>query len=917
MAAVLWSGSVQAATIVLADGCFLRDATTVYLTEPTCQLTLENNQLTDETVTVQLLNLDPDGVDFTGATTTITTRTKNTLAADIVVPVGTTAYTIAPWYSVGDDFYFVALSDNQARGTVETNPIFEEVFAQVAAINPIFFTNSGDLVQGSDSLEVLNDMFTAVQQTVSEASVPMYPIPGNHDYDTGLATYSDFFGSPNYSYDVGPVHFIGLSTSGSSSKGVVTSDQLAWLQTEFEQTTQPYSIIYFHHPLSVPSWGKPECCFADTTNRDDVAAFLDQQQVDFVINGHSQGYDYRWLTPLDIVTLQLGFYQLITGGAGGNIAEPHGQHHFILAHVTAQGITHQVINESDFGLAVEYDNNNGRHGRAQATIENSSAVDIPYVRLKFRLDTSANNFLIQDETGQYYPQFQSHSYGDYTVVYVEVSLPANTTHTFTAVPATVIHNNLTHTIDPTGIITYNTLPTSTTTATDLKALPESSSTTISDVTTTAAALAWTEIPSSPTLVTTYTFANLAPNAFVQIGVNGQIVQRLLADRNGQIRFRYQGDDPERHFVLRFLSEPQQNLVTLPANHGTAQVRLFTSSGQVLGQWDAFDGATVTDPKLWRANIIGETDDEVIVYEPSHSPDNLRLYSLAGSELQRATINTSSVSPPWVGEITGDAAAELLYLLPRQSILIVESFDPDVAHPGREELTLPASLSTKSSIVAITDVTQDGVAEVILFDQQQRRLVALSYVVDGLQIVRSYRINVAGTVQAVAAGYFQPADQLSIAVLYQQNSGRQSLWYLVPHGTRAWKRQFGQTYPTSTIDAVLTAAPRRNQTDRLVVTTVTGQMMTYRAGQSRWQKEGSVMLDSLAGTSATTTDEHWQLGLINGGSTWPMRLITSELAAPGRVMVWQYHAGKKQLTQRTSWYGYGDTFTGGTIFAGND
>ena len=109
---------------------------------------------------------------------------------------------------------------------------------------------------------------------------------------------------------------IALSSSGSTSRGTVTTDQQAWLASELT-ATELQSIVYFHHPLSAPSWGKSTCCFEDTTERDDLAATLEANGIDHVINGHSQGYDWRYLTATDIGSLQAGLYQLISGGGGG------------------------------------------------------------------------------------------------------------------------------------------------------------------------------------------------------------------------------------------------------------------------------------------------------------------------------------------------------------------------------------------------------------------------------------------------------------------------------------------------------------------------------------------------------------------------------------------------------------------------
>lgn len=877
---------------------------TIRLTEPTCELTLTNDQEEETTVALDFENIDPDAMEFGGAEVTRVDSSPNTLTVEVELPPGETHLTVAPWYSVGDEFTFIALSDSQARGTVETNPIFEDMLNQISAINPVFFINAGDLVQGDETSLTLAEMFTALQETLAETSVPMYPVPGNHDYDNNLSTYTLFFGEPNIRFDVGPLRLIGLSTAGEESRGTVSAGQLTWLETELE-TYMPLRLTYFHHPLSVPSWGKSTCCFEDTAERDALAELLDRTGVDLVLTGHSQGYDFRHLASNDVSTILYGLYQLITGGAGGNIAQPDGDYHFTLVRVTSSGIEHHVITEDDFGFSVDYDNNRGQSLKARATVENASAIDLPYIRLKFRLNTAANSFLIHDEEGQYYYDYQAHRVGDYTVLYLETTIPARSIKTFIAEPATAIHSGITQTIDTDGIVTYETLPTSTETEIPLTVKPTDAEVTIRDVSSTQNEIQWAEVPSKPSAPTTYTISNLAPNRFMNVTVNGELIERLLVSSGGRVTFTVEQTAEERKILVYFLPEPPQTIITVPADTGTTHVRIFSDSGKVLSQWFANEGTTNTSRLLRRGDLSGDGTDEIMISYPTESGYTNHIYSQDGEN----TVSFSGGVMPFVGDVTGDEKAEII-TLSRARILRWYTYDADTGTLSSSKQTLQKSMiSNNSEIVTIADVTSDHSDDILIFDARKKRLVVLTLNEKRFLIESTSRFPYRGTLQAIATGYFQWQDRVSIVLFYKRTSGKQSLVHLVRDGEKNWQRQSIKNFSGETIQTILGASLQAENPDRIVVLFNDGTLTLYTLDSTGFAR-GDTTTIAENGTTA------WQVGVINGGRDVPERLVVSELSAPGRIMVWQYDGTEQKLKQRSVWYGYGDAFTGGTLFADN-
>jgi len=563
------------------------------MTTPTCTLTFSNVGTAVEPYSLTVENLDPDAVTVSNYDTAIgLIRTKTTLQFTVAVEPGNTTTTIAPWHDPGSDFYVAAISDNQARGTVEANPVFQSVLRDIGIVNPAFYTDSGDLVQGSDDDSTLADMFQAVLDSANSISVPMYPIAGNHDYSPNLSIYTSYFGQPDYHFTYGSADFVALSTSIDASRGDVTTEQLQWLDTVLSGSSAAHRIVWFHHPLVVPSWGKPSCCFEDVVQRDALASVLDTGRADLVITGHSQGYDNRFLTSGDIPSIQTGFSQLVTGGSGGHISQPHGQHHFTLLHVTPTGVEPSMISTDDFATAVSYSHNNGGSTTPQATVENSGNDDLPYIRLKFKLANQAASYVVTDNTGAHYTTFYTHNQGDYTVLYLEVAAPA--------------HSSITYTVSPIGGISATT---------------QNGTTLITNVATDPI-LAWTETPSTSTEQTNYTISQLTPYQDVTVVMNEHVFLRTNSGSTGTISFSVQDHSVLRNFIVRITSDYPTTIITVPANHGAPQVRLFDTTGHNLGNWFALNRGIVAPYQVMATN-------STVIVRRSDQPSSIAAYDFTG------------------------------------------------------------------------------------------------------------------------------------------------------------------------------------------------------------------------------------------------------------------------------------------------
>jgi tartrate-resistant acid phosphatase type 5 len=81
-----------------------------------------------------------------------------------------------------------------------------------------------------------------------------FPTLGNHDWiGPGARAYLDYFtlpGNERY-YDVswGPVHLFALDSMPGEPDGIeLSAKQAAWLRTGLAEATEPWKLVYMHHP---------------------------------------------------------------------------------------------------------------------------------------------------------------------------------------------------------------------------------------------------------------------------------------------------------------------------------------------------------------------------------------------------------------------------------------------------------------------------------------------------------------------------------------------------------------------------------------------------------------------------------------------------------------------------------------------
>ncbi len=171
---------------------------------------------------------------------------------------------------------------------------------------------------GTDA-EFQSNFFNIYQGNLTKNHV-LWPSPGNHDYANSSARqadhnipYYDMFSLPTtgqaggiasnteafYSYNYGNVHFVSLDSYGWETGNTRLYDtlgpQMVWLKQDLAANTQPWTVIYFHHPPYSKTSHNSDTDAELINMRQRVVRIFERYNVDLVLAGHSHGYERSFL----------------------------------------------------------------------------------------------------------------------------------------------------------------------------------------------------------------------------------------------------------------------------------------------------------------------------------------------------------------------------------------------------------------------------------------------------------------------------------------------------------------------------------------------------------------------------------------------------------------------------------------------
>ncbi len=331
-----------------------------------------------------------------------------------------------------DNYYFVHITDthlpthlyvDDPGSATDTSEMLDihEVIRDINIINPEFVLVTGDLVNEGELEDYLGRRYyTKAQRIFSEFKVPLYLSSGNHDLGgwdstpppdgTARRDWWRFFGwkrlnappagvpwyTQNYSFDYGPVHYIGLeayinyddwrwATYGNTS---FTSGQMQWLNNNLAAAAGSSTRILFYH-----------YDFSSQIN-------LNTLGVDMALWGHIHNDNGSITTPP---------YNLSTN----NVCDNERSYRLIrVSNGVLQPLATISAGNPGDNLKVDYQpENNGTHYTVTAQITNNFNVRFEHAQLRFLMPKNGSNPQVQGGT-----LFQIENSGSNAVYYINVDI---------------------------------------------------------------------------------------------------------------------------------------------------------------------------------------------------------------------------------------------------------------------------------------------------------------------------------------------------------------------------------------------------------------------------------------------------------------------------------------------------------------
>ena len=263
------------------------------------------------------------------------TRTEHTVQLSGLMPYTQYYYSVGTSTSViqsGVNFYFLTSPGTGATGKYKFWVLGDagSLFSTQYNVRDWYYTHIGSGItngwlllgdnaynDGTDA-EYGSKFFNIYQDKILKNS-PLWPIPGNHEYYEGnqnlnrqtlnIAYYNIFDlpingeagGVPSgneafYSFNYGNIHFVGLDSWCTGPSGKLRlddplSDQVAWLKLDLAANTQPWTVVFFHHPPYSKGSHDSDTEFTMKEIHEKINPIIESYGVDLVLSGHSHIYE--------------------------------------------------------------------------------------------------------------------------------------------------------------------------------------------------------------------------------------------------------------------------------------------------------------------------------------------------------------------------------------------------------------------------------------------------------------------------------------------------------------------------------------------------------------------------------------------------------------------------------------------------
>lgn len=223
-----------------------------------------------------------------------------------------------PRRKAGEPFNFLVMGDSRS------NPqIFAAVLKVTAPLKWDFALHTGDIVPKG-----LPEEYAFWFTQIKDLTRPLLITPGNHELGpSGGKLYAELYGPTDYYFDTGGIRFISLD----NAKGVVTPEQLAWLEGVLK--TNLRKVVFMHQPPNmITEWAY----HAFGKGAQETADLFAANKVERVYVGHIHAFD---------VAEYKGVRYVLTGGGGAGLHQqmaPGNFNHALLVEVLPTGLKETV-----------------------------------------------------------------------------------------------------------------------------------------------------------------------------------------------------------------------------------------------------------------------------------------------------------------------------------------------------------------------------------------------------------------------------------------------------------------------------------------------------------------------------------------------------------------------------------------------
>lgn len=204
---------------------------------------------------------------------------------------------------VQDTFQVVVMADPQTKTIDEVNYLRDDVITELIGTEAKFGIVLGDIMFDDLSL------FDPYNATLSMIDIPMYNVPGNHDFDHypdtnihSLETFKQHYGPDYYAFEYGKASFIVLNSviylkdapdGYGLYKGGIDSVQMKWLESYLEFIPEEQLIVFCTHvPFHSLNSEEPQ---EFISNRSDVFNLVKDRKHLLAINGHLHALENTYL----------------------------------------------------------------------------------------------------------------------------------------------------------------------------------------------------------------------------------------------------------------------------------------------------------------------------------------------------------------------------------------------------------------------------------------------------------------------------------------------------------------------------------------------------------------------------------------------------------------------------------------------